>query len=91
MQSNFSVLFTRGKLFLPFNCFTFISKVDDNVTRHLDRVLKRDDWDLLILHYLGLDHIGHVTGPNSPLVGPKLREMDNIVKKIHVSLLSKVI
>ncbi|NXN82867.1 PIGG transferase, partial [Bombycilla garrulus] len=67
------------------------TEVDDNVTRHLDRVLRREDWDLLILHYLGLDHIGHMTGPNSPLVGPKLREMDNILKKIHVSLLSKVI
>uniref|UniRef100_A0A8C3BRK6 Phosphatidylinositol glycan anchor biosynthesis class G n=1 Tax=Cairina moschata TaxID=8855 RepID=A0A8C3BRK6_CAIMO len=65
------------------------TEVDDNVTRHLDRVLKREDWDLLILHYLGLDHIGHVTGPNSPQVGPKLREMDNILKKIHISLLSK--
>ncbi|KAM6328717.1 GPI ethanolamine phosphate transferase 2 isoform 5-T5 [Alca torda] len=65
------------------------TEVDDNVTRHLDRVLKREDWDLLILHYLGLDHIGHVTGPNSPLVGPKLREMDNILNKIHISLLSK--
>jgi len=85
------MLFTRGKLFLTFNCFPFISEVDDNVTRHLDRALKREDWDLLILHYLGLDHIGHMTGPNSPLVGPKLREMDNILKKIHISLLSKVI
>ncbi|KAM6104840.1 GPI ethanolamine phosphate transferase 2 [Pterocles gutturalis] len=66
------------------------TEVDDNVTRHLDRVLKREDWDLLILHYLGLDHIGHMTGPNSPLVGPKLHEMDNILKKIHISLLSKV-
>ncbi|XP_035748275.1 GPI ethanolamine phosphate transferase 2 isoform X1 [Egretta garzetta] len=65
------------------------TEVDDNVTRHLDRVLKREDWDLLILHYLGLDHIGHMTGPNSPLVGPKLREMDNVLKKIHISLLSK--
>ncbi|XP_058280078.1 GPI ethanolamine phosphate transferase 2 isoform X4 [Hirundo rustica] len=65
------------------------TEVDDNVTRHLDRVLKREDWDILILHYLGLDHIGHMTGPNSPLVGPKLREMDNILKKIHISLLSK--
>ncbi|XP_074994047.1 GPI ethanolamine phosphate transferase 2, catalytic subunit isoform X4 [Calonectris borealis] len=65
------------------------TEVDGNVTRHLDRVLKREDWDLLILHYLGLDHIGHMTGPNSPLVGPKLREMDNILKKIHISLLSK--
>ncbi|OPJ61963.1 GPI ethanolamine phosphate transferase 2 [Patagioenas fasciata monilis] len=65
------------------------TEVDNNVTRHLDRVLKREDWDLLILHYLGLDHIGHMTGPNSPLVGPKLNEMDNILKKIHTSLISK--
>ncbi|XP_061490046.1 GPI ethanolamine phosphate transferase 2 isoform X2 [Rhineura floridana] len=65
------------------------TEVDDNVTRHLDHVLKREDWDLLILHYLGLDHIGHLSGPHSPLVGPKLSEMDNIIKKIHTSLLSK--
>ncbi|XP_067409509.1 GPI ethanolamine phosphate transferase 2 isoform X2 [Emydura macquarii macquarii] len=65
------------------------TEVDDNVTRHLDSVLKREDWDILILHYLGLDHIGHLTGPNSPLVGPKLYEMDNILKKIHTSLLLK--
>ncbi|XP_067900533.1 GPI ethanolamine phosphate transferase 2 isoform X1 [Heterodontus francisci] len=65
------------------------TEVDENVTRHLDKVLKRNDWDLLILHYLGLDHIGHLTGPNSHLVGPKLSEMDNIVQKIHVELLSK--
>ncbi|KAH0628436.1 hypothetical protein JD844_009602 [Phrynosoma platyrhinos] len=65
------------------------TEVDNNVTRHLDHVLKREDWDLLILHYLGLDHIGHLSGPNSPLVGPKLSEMDNIIKKIHISLFSK--
>lgn len=84
------MLFARGNFF-NFIVVFLIFEVDDNVTRHLDRVLKREDWDLLILHYLGLDHIGHMTGPNSPLVGPKLREMDNILKKIHISLLSKVI
>ncbi|XP_066470632.1 GPI ethanolamine phosphate transferase 2 isoform X2 [Tiliqua scincoides] len=66
------------------------TEVDDNVTRHLDNVLKREDWDLLILHYLGLDHIGHLSGPNSPLVGPKLSEMDKIIQKIHTALLSKL-
>uniref|UniRef100_H2ZXC3 Phosphatidylinositol glycan anchor biosynthesis class G (EMM blood group) n=1 Tax=Latimeria chalumnae TaxID=7897 RepID=H2ZXC3_LATCH len=65
------------------------TEVDDNVTRHLDHVLKREDWDILILHYLGLDHVGHLAGPNSPLVGPKLAEMDAILKKIHTTLLSK--
>lgn len=65
-------------------------KVDDNVTRHLDKVLKRGDWDVLILHYLGLDHIGHVSGPHSPLIGRKLGEMDSILMRIHTSLLSQV-
>ncbi|XP_036057603.1 GPI ethanolamine phosphate transferase 2 isoform X3 [Onychomys torridus] len=64
-------------------------EVDNNVTRHLDKVLKRGDWDMLILHYLGLDHIGHISGPNSPLIGHKLSEMDSILMKIHTSLLSK--
>ncbi|XP_045145428.1 GPI ethanolamine phosphate transferase 2 isoform X4 [Echinops telfairi] len=65
------------------------TEVDDNVTRHLETVLKRDDWDVLILHYLGLDHIGHLSGPHSPLVGHKLSEMDSVLMKIHLALLSK--
>ncbi|XP_021522969.2 GPI ethanolamine phosphate transferase 2 isoform X1 [Aotus nancymaae] len=65
------------------------TEVDNNVTRHLDKVLKRGDWDMLILHYLGLDHIGHISGPSSPLVGRKLSEMDSVLMKIHTSLLSK--
>uniref|UniRef100_A0A9J8A461 Phosphatidylinositol glycan anchor biosynthesis class G (EMM blood group) n=1 Tax=Cyprinus carpio carpio TaxID=630221 RepID=A0A9J8A461_CYPCA len=64
-------------------------QVDNNVTRHLDGTLKRDDWDILILHYLGLDHIRHISGPHSSLIGPKLMEMDDIIKKIHSSLISK--
>lgn len=60
------------------------------MTRHLDSTLKRDDWDILILHYLGLDHIGHISGPYSPLIQPKLLEMDDILKKIYSALISKV-
>jgi len=37
--------------------------VDNNVTRHLDWELVSKDWDVLILHYLGLDHVGHLGGP----------------------------
>uniref|UniRef100_A0A8C6U0X7 Phosphatidylinositol glycan anchor biosynthesis class G n=1 Tax=Neogobius melanostomus TaxID=47308 RepID=A0A8C6U0X7_9GOBI len=65
------------------------TEVDNNVTRHLDSTLRRDDWDMLILHYLGLDHIGHISGPHSSLVQPKLLEMDDVFKKIHSSLVSK--
>ncbi|KAK3089470.1 hypothetical protein FSP39_003870 [Pinctada imbricata] len=65
---------------------TDYTEVDDNVTRHLDIELKNGDFDLMILHYLGLDHIGHIAGPSSPLIGPKLQEMDRIIEKIHSHL-----
>lgn len=36
----------------------------------------------MILHYLGLDHIGHMGGPRSTLMPNKLSEMDNIIQRI---------
>ncbi|CBI35527.3 unnamed protein product, partial [Vitis vinifera] len=60
-------------------------QVDQNVSRHLGYELNRDDWDLLILHYLGLDHVGHIGGRNSVLMTPKLMEMDEVVKMIHLN------
>ncbi|XP_052774219.1 GPI ethanolamine phosphate transferase 2-like isoform X2 [Mya arenaria] len=44
---------------------------------------------MMILHYLGLDHIGHTVGPASPLVAPKLQEMDKIIQNIYTSLEKK--
>lgn len=38
-------------------------EVDKNVTRHVSPELERSDWKALIFHYLGLDHIGHLGGP----------------------------
>ncbi|XP_050944793.1 GPI ethanolamine phosphate transferase 2 isoform X4 [Cucumis melo] len=60
-------------------------EVDKNVSRHLSYELSKNDWNLLILHYLGLDHVGHTGGRNSPLMAPKLMEMDEVVKMIHAS------
>ena len=57
-----------------------------NVTRHIDVELRRSDWDVMVLHYLGLDHIGHTAGPRSSLVQPKLNEMDAVVEHIIDSL-----
>lgn len=37
--------------------------MDNNVTRHIDAELRQDDWNTMVLHYLGLDHIGHKSGP----------------------------
>lgn len=63
------------------------TEVDNNVTRHIPTVLESSSaWDGVILHYLGLDHIGHKAGPKSPNMIPKQREMDGIVEQIFTAM-----
>lgn len=60
------------------------TEVDENVTRHLHRQLSKSaKWDVLILHYLGLDHIGHFAGPRSELMPAKLDEMGLVIERLH--------
>ncbi|KAK9241079.1 alkaline-phosphatase-like protein [Lipomyces kononenkoae] len=59
------------------------TEVDNNVTRHLHVELERSDWDVMILHYLGVDHIGHKGGPYSQYMPNKLREMDQVVEMLY--------
>ncbi|XP_060084233.1 GPI ethanolamine phosphate transferase 2-like [Ylistrum balloti] len=62
---------------------TDYTEVDNNVTRHVLPTLRTGQYDVMILHYTGLDHIGHMAGPTSPLIPPKLAEMDAIIKDIY--------
>lgn len=66
--------------------------VDHNVTRHFPEQLSEDGlahWDCMILHYLGLDHIGHKGGAKSANMPSKQLEIDSVVRYIYDSLLSK--
>lgn len=47
---------------LRIRCQDF-TEVDNNVTRNIPSELNRSDWNGMIMHYLGLDHIGHKSGP----------------------------
>ncbi|KAF2142872.1 uncharacterized protein K452DRAFT_297392 [Aplosporella prunicola CBS 121167] len=62
------------------------TEVDNNVTRHVPDELQASDWNAMIMHYLGLDHIGHKTGPLGPNMIPKQAEMDGIVKEIYQAI-----
>ncbi|KAI3338898.1 alkaline-phosphatase-like protein [Ustulina deusta] len=62
------------------------TEVDNNVTRHIADELRNDDWNTMVLHYLGLDHIGHKTGPRGPNMIPKQREMDTVVRQIYEAM-----
>lgn len=59
---------------------------DKNITQKLGIELKRTDWRMLIMHFLGLDHIGHVEGPFSAKVGGKLKEMDQNIMHVNLAL-----
>ncbi|GBM66453.1 GPI ethanolamine phosphate transferase 2 [Araneus ventricosus] len=65
---------------------TDYQEVDTNVTRHLKLELSKKDWDIMILHYLGVDHIGHAYGPYSDLLPIKLKEMDEVIKYVYYEL-----
>lgn len=65
------------------------TEVDHNVTRNIAGELDNNDWGLMVLHYLGLDHIGHKAGPRSSNMVPKQREMDGIVEVLFESMASK--
>ena len=65
-------------------------EVDYNVTRHIqDQINERDQWDTLILHYLGLDHIGHKGGAHSKFMPKKQIEMDNIIRKLYEEIVDE--
>lgn len=66
--------------------------VDHNVTRHLPEQLSADglsQWNCMILHYLGLDHIGHKGGSKSANMPAKQVELDHVIKQIYERLLAK--
>ena len=54
--------------------------VDDGVTANLIPEIKKKDWDVIIAHYLGVDHCGHRYGPNHPAMEDKLNQMDKIIR-----------
>ncbi|KAG4302094.1 hypothetical protein PCANB_001624 [Pneumocystis canis] len=71
----------------PFDSFNVwdLDTVDNNINLHLFPLLSdtgRTQWDILIAHYLGLDHSGHRYGSNHNQTARKLIEMDTTIRKI---------
>lgn len=59
--------------------------VDNGVTEHLLPLLSPENsshWDVIIGHYLGVDHAGHRYGPNHQAMAGKLRQMDRVIRNI---------
>eukprot|EP00117_Sycon_ciliatum_P006883 scpid39012/ scgid10221/ GPI ethanolamine phosphate transferase 3; Phosphatidylinositol-glycan biosynthesis class O protein len=60
--------------------------VDNGVLEHLVPQIRSGDWDILIGHFLGVDHCGHRFGPYHPAIGEKLQQMDAMIRSVMAEL-----
>ena len=83
-------LFHGQQVFTRYNeTFTVPDYVsaDRNVSYNMRRSLNElTEWDVLMLHYSGVDQIGHMYSYNSELFNAKLAEMDNEFREIFDTL-----
>lgn len=60
--------------------------VDEGVIANFFPILANDnkttanEWDVFILHFLGVDHVGHRVGPSSSVMSRKLQQMNEFLK-----------
>ena len=70
---------------LPFPCYNILDlhTVDDGINDHLLPLVKNHTaWDVIVTHYLGVDHTGHAHGVQSGAMAEKLRQMDQNVRSL---------
>ncbi|XP_050271898.1 uncharacterized protein LOC126715366 [Quercus robur] len=56
--------------------------VDNGCIDHLLPTLYEEDWDVLIAHFLGVDHAGHIFGVDSTPMIEKLEQYNAILEKV---------
>lgn len=59
-----------------------LDTVDNGVIKHLFPSLYQDDWDVLIAHFLGVDHAGHIFGVDSFPMVQKLEQYNTILERV---------
>jgi phosphatidylinositol glycan class O len=84
-MSVFPTSFEPNKTF-PYDSFNVedLHTVDEGVIRHLFPLLEEDtkSWDVIIGHGLGVDHVGHRVGPDTPTMTTKLEQMNDVLTRV---------
>lgn len=63
--------------------------VDNGVIEHVFPLLEEQmtsEWDVVIGHFLGVDHAGHRYGPDHPAMAEKLRQMNRVMWQLTQAL-----
>lgn len=80
----------------PYDSFNVwdLHTVDNGVNEHIFPLLEpamQDKWDVIIGHYLGVDHAGHRYGPDHPSMTEKLKQMDGVFRRMIDALDDKTL
>ncbi|KAM9262953.1 GPI ethanolamine phosphate transferase 3 isoform 4-T4 [Morus bassanus] len=73
--------FFRSYFFPSFNVKD-LHTVDDGILQHLYPTVDSGEWDVLIAHFLGVDHCGHKHGPDHPEMAKKLTQMNEMLRSL---------
>jgi phosphatidylinositol glycan class O len=75
--------FTRSYPYPSFNVKD-LDTVDNGVISHLIPEIKEptSKWDVIIAHFLGVDHAGHTFSPRHPRMSSKLEQMNEMLKTV---------
>ncbi|OJD23658.1 hypothetical protein ACJ73_04989 [Blastomyces percursus] len=89
-QSLFPGLFDAD-LSHPYDSFNVrdLHTVDNGVIEHLFPLMHADNatkWDVVVGHFLGVDHAGHRYGPNHAAMAAKLNQMDQVIRDVISSI-----
>ncbi|GAB6018995.1 hypothetical protein CHUAL_000629 [Chamberlinius hualienensis] len=72
----------------PYSSFNVkdLHTVDQGIQEHLVPQIKTGDWDVIIAHFLGVDHCGHRYGPSHEAMRDKLREMNAVLESVIAAM-----
>ncbi|XP_073873295.1 GPI ethanolamine phosphate transferase 3 isoform X5 [Macaca fascicularis] len=71
--------FSKAFFFPSFNVRD-LDTVDNGILEQLYPTMDSGEWDVLIAHFLGVDHCGHKHGPHHPEMAKKLSQMDQVIQ-----------
>ena len=73
--------FTKAYPYPSFNVKDLYT-VDNGCLEHLLPELSTHQWDLVVSHFLGVDHVGHSYSASHPLLKIKLAQMNHVIEQV---------
>lgn len=78
-ESLYKKYFSKSYPFPSFNVRD-LHTVDNGCIANLFPEMEQENWDIIIAHFLGVDHCGHRYGPNHPAMAEKLQQINTVIQ-----------